>query len=71
MSCRFRAHYLNRRRKSRSSLETDGGSDWDARMWSKWTKAHHFKWHLGLTENLRHRAARDSGNCILEVCHSL
>ena len=36
-------------------------------MWSKWTKAHHFKWHSGLMENLRHRAERDSGNCILGV----
>lgn len=38
-----------------------------AKLWSTWAKVHHFKWHSSLTENLKRRAERDSGDCKLGV----
>ena len=40
---------------------------WQAKVWTQWSKNHHFKWHRGLAENLHGRVVRDSGNCKLDV----
>lgn len=40
---------------------------WQAKQWSIWAKAHHFKWSAAVLENLYNRMVRDSGDCVLGI----
>ena len=68
MLCRYRDSYGSAR-MPRKLRTMDGNSlvEWTAKSWDRWAKVHHFKWHAGIITNLRQRALRDSGDCILKV----